>query len=131
MSIEAMKQALGDICGAKLCEINSMSSRYEMIRLQDCAIATLRQAIEQAELAKPEQNKPLRLSPMYEYGHIHDASQPEQEPQMIQIKDGHLSYIKKPWVGLHWDDMPEEYAGDRSFLQGAKWALAKLKEKNT
>ena len=32
-----------------------------------------------AELAKSKQNKPLRLSPMYEYGHIHDASQPEQD----------------------------------------------------
>jgi hypothetical protein len=37
-------------------------------------------------LGKPEQNKPLRLSPMYEYGHIHDASQPEQEcPTLRQV----------------------------------------------
>ena len=33
----------------------------------------------EAELAKPEQDKPLRLSPMYEYGHIHDAAQPEPQ----------------------------------------------------
>ena len=39
--------------------------------------------------------------------------------------------IKRPWVGLHWDNLPEIYAGDRSFLEGAKWAEAKLKEKNT
>jgi len=38
--------------------------------------------------------------------------------------------LQHEWVGLHWDDMPEEYAGDRSFLDGAKWAEAKLKEKN-
>jgi hypothetical protein len=37
---------------------------------------------------------------------------------------------KREWVGLHWDDMPEEYAGDRSFLVGANWAEARLKEKN-
>lgn len=45
-----MQQALDDICGAKLCEINSMSSRMEMIRLMDKAIEALRQA-----LAQPEQ----------------------------------------------------------------------------
>lgn len=37
----------------------------------------------------------------------------------------------KPWVGLHLDDIPETYAGDKSFLNIAKWAEAKLKEKNT
>jgi hypothetical protein len=74
-------------------------------------IQALRQSIEQAEKQEPKRDKPLRLSPMYEYGHIHDA--------------------ELPWVGLHWDDMPEEYAGDKSFLDGAKWAEAKLKGKNT
>ena len=49
MSILAMKQALDDICGAKLCEVNSMSSRAEMIRLMDKAITALRQAIAEAE----------------------------------------------------------------------------------
>jgi hypothetical protein len=37
---------------------------------------------------------------------------------------------RKEWVGLHWDDMPEEYAGNRSFLDGANWAESRLKEKN-
>lgn len=37
---------------------------------------------------------------------------------------------KKPWVGLSWEDMPEEYAGNSSFLSGARWAEAKLKGKN-
>lgn len=44
-----MQQALDDICGAKLCEINSMSSRMEMIRLMDKAITALRQALAQLE----------------------------------------------------------------------------------
>jgi len=52
MSISAMKQALDDICSAKLCEINSMSSRAEMIRLMDKAITALRQALEQPDLAR-------------------------------------------------------------------------------
>ena len=37
---------------------------------------------------------------------------------------------RKEWVGLHLDDIPESYAGDKSFLNIARWAEAKLKEKN-
>jgi hypothetical protein len=33
---------------------------------------------EQAEKQEPKRDKPLRLSPIYEYGHIHDAGQPEE-----------------------------------------------------
>jgi len=51
MNKELLQQVLEDICGAKSCEINSMSSRHEMIRLMDKAIAAL-----EAELAKPEQD---------------------------------------------------------------------------
>jgi len=46
---EEAQQVLDDLCGAKLCEINSMSSRVEMLRLIDKAIETLR-----ARLAQPE-----------------------------------------------------------------------------
>ena len=46
---ELMQQALEDICGAKLCEINSMSSRHEMIRLLDKAITALRERLAQPE----------------------------------------------------------------------------------
>jgi hypothetical protein len=38
---------------------------------------------------------------------------------------------QRTWVGLNWDDLPEIYVGDIAFLHGAKWAEAKLKEKNT
>jgi len=37
---------------------------------------------------------------------------------------------KREWVGLNWDDIPDVFVGDIAFMQGAKWALAKLKEKN-
>lgn len=39
--------------------------------------------------------------------------------------------IELPWVGLTWDDLPEIAVGDVAFMHGAKWAEAKLKEKNT
>ena len=45
--------------------------------------------------------------------------------------DDDIQDYKKPWVGLNWDDLPEIYVGDKAFMQGAKWAEAKLKEKNT
>ena len=44
--------------------------------------------------------------------------------------DDDIQDYKKPWVGLNWDDLPEIYVGDKAFMQGAKWAEAKLKEKN-
>jgi hypothetical protein len=74
-------------------------------------------------------------------------AQPEQEPVgwfakswqgvyvelMPEAEDAIPFYTappKREWVGLHLDDMPESYAGDKSFLTIAKWAEAKLKEKN-
>ena len=46
---ELMQQVLENICGAKLCEINSMSSRNEMIRLLDKTITALRDRLVQTE----------------------------------------------------------------------------------
>ena len=46
---EAMQQAIALICSARLCEINSMSSRQEMLRLMIEATDILR-----AALAEPE-----------------------------------------------------------------------------
>ena len=37
---------------------------------------------------------------------------------------------QRKWVGLTWEDMPEEHAGDSNFLSGARWAEARLKERN-
>jgi len=44
--------------------------------------------------------------------------------------DDDTQVYAKPWVGLTWEDMPEEYAGDSNFLSGARWAEVKLKERN-
>ena len=42
---DAMRQALSDICAARLCEVNSMSSRQEMLRLMIRAADALRKAL--------------------------------------------------------------------------------------
>jgi len=38
---------------------------------------------------------------------------------------------QRTWVGLDWGDLPEELVGNLFFKQGARWAEAKLLEKNT
>jgi hypothetical protein len=80
-------------------------------------IQALRQAIEQAELAKPEQ-EPVNTMPTKIVG-----------PNLEQILNA-AGFYKREWVGLNWDDIPDVFVGDIAFMQGAKWALAKLKEKN-
>ena len=107
------------------------------------------------ELAKPEQDKPLRLSPMYEYGHIHDAAQPEQEPVgYFYLRKGVFFHIYEPhnadpevfplytapprkkWVGLTDDEINDfdkklRDNGDYCSLHFAWGISAKLKELNT
>jgi hypothetical protein len=51
-----VQQALSDICAARLCEVNSMSSRQEMLRLMIRATDNLRAALEQQ--AEPVQTEP-------------------------------------------------------------------------
>jgi len=38
---------------------------------------------------------------------------------------------QRTWVGLNWSDLPEEWVGNPAFMEGAKWAEAAFKEKNT
>jgi len=47
--ITAIQKAIADICAARLCEVNSMSSRQEMLRLMIQATDTLRAALAQQE----------------------------------------------------------------------------------
>jgi len=119
MSIEAMKQALAKF--ESLWEIG-IDAVYRVELLPE--IQALRQAIAQAEQVEPVAwmtNSEQDVTAEFLFSHVqtpmHNIPLYEAPP-------------KREWIGLHWDDMPEEYAGDRSFLDGAKWAEAKLKEKN-
>jgi len=49
---------------------------------------------------------------------------------MIEDDDDIQDY-KKPWVGLTDEDMQEPKTHNFDFIHGARWAEAKLKEKNT
>jgi len=54
----------------------------------------------------------------------------EAKRRAAKDEDDDTQVYAKPWQGLSWEDMPEEYAGDSNFLSGARWAEARLKEKN-
>lgn len=109
---ELMQQALENICGAKLCEINSMSSRNEMIWLMDEAITALRDRL----------------------------AQTEQELVIDCPRCGHCC-PQRPWVGLTNEDFQimydkfAKYQEYGAFVSG--WedffnaVQDKLKEKNT
>jgi hypothetical protein len=61
----------------------------------------------------------------------HTAIQETDEMRQQWAKHIEQGTPKREWVGLNWDDIPDVFVGDIAFMQGAKWALAKLKEKNT
>jgi hypothetical protein len=142
MSVEIMKQALAKF--ESLWEIG-IDAVYRVELLPE--IQALRQAIEQAEkqthtdhpmrhwdrtcpacVEQAEKQEPVAW--MYK-GNFHDFDPSEWASPEFVVTPLFTAPPRKQWVGLHLDDMPEEYAGDRSFLDGAKWAEAKLKEKNT
>jgi len=118
---ELMQQALKNICGAKLCEINSMSSRNEMIRLLDETITALRDRL----------------------------AQTEQEPVAWYDKHGMVTHDpfegvtplyaappQRPWVGLTDGETPMLYFDGqlvpfKETKEFVKAIEAKLKEKNT
>jgi hypothetical protein len=145
MSISAMKQALDDICGAKLCEVNSMSSRAEMIRLMDKAITALRQAIAEAEKQEPVAWREVvgKTTKYYDYNEdgrgepLYAAPQPD----LARVGEVGVWGDKREWVGLTDEERRSIQEWQRIQKElGPVWAPmmlylylaieAKLKEKN-
>jgi len=146
MSIEAMQQALNAL------EYHTMQTRP--IHHTDKAIEALRQAIEQAEKQfNPDWDQQAVLVERIRELEAQLYEQAEkQEPVAWMTNSEHEYSIeykfnwlqtplhdiplytappRKEWVELNLDDIPDVFVGDISFCQGAKWAQAKLKEKNT
>ena len=113
MSLDAMKQALALICSARLCEVNSMSSRQEMLRLMIEAIDTLRAVIEEAE-------KPWVKT--YTGGTPHYTTPDEQPRQWQGLTDEERNECVEWVIALD---------GTTFSASLAKAIEAKLKEKNT
>ena len=107
--IDAMKQALEALeWGQPI--IEDYGSK-EQLQAHISAKDALYKAIEQADKQEPKRDKPLRLSPMYEYGHIHDA--------------------ELPWVGLTDEEIKDILDCGRGGLVDIKKAEQILREKNT
>lgn len=91
---EALEQALNAIYGTKLCAMNSMSSRFEMIRLLDKATSKLREALDQP--ATTEQSSVVDQQPAAVIGFYEG----EREPRLLswnRLPDGeHWLYTHPP-----------------------------------
>ena len=144
--IEAAKLARGNICSAKLCEINSMSSRHEMIRLMDEAIAALGQAIAEAE-QQPEpcvhaKNPKGCYRVRCQLGNkcVDDDMAFRTSPQRGEAEAPKRQAEGAAWQGLtdedveeveRWVEYKEEGSGRIPTGKLVRYIEAKLKEKNT
>jgi len=148
---------LDDICGAKLCEVNSMSSRAEMIRLMDKAITALRQAIAEAEKHEPwvktycggkpnyttpaEKQEPVawrevagKTTHYYDYNEDGRGeplyATPVHAIDMSQERVDETAKRKHEWVGLD-DDIPGLGLVTEEFYNGMLCAEDILRRRNT
>ena len=72
--------ALVNICSAKLCQINNMSSRQEMIRLMDEAITALRQALSDSVEQPTKQRHIAYVCPQCHWTLEEQPAQQEHKP---------------------------------------------------
>lgn len=121
---EAMELALENICGAILCEINPMSSRKEMLRLMDEAIAALHQALEQ-----PEQ-EPVALETVYETIIQWDEGGGKRSRRELarRIAALYTAPPKREWVGL--TDEERKQFSQWAHIDVVRRLEKMLKEKN-
>jgi hypothetical protein len=126
MSIEAMKQALDALKKAKDDADNYLVTSQQDVRIMGHIVSLI-----EAELAKPEQEPVAWM--------VRDQVDGCRYPSALKNPAGSINGESQPlytapprkeWVGLNWDDIPDVFVGNIDFMQGAKWALAKLKEKN-
>jgi predicted phage gp36 major capsid-like protein len=139
MTIDAMKQALDDICRSRLLAVNSMSSRAAMIRLMDKAIATLRQAIAEAEDAVAAEREACAkvcetecamndgitcAEEIRQRGGASDMSE-----KSVRVSDKN----RDEWVDLTADEIWEVFKMHDSleYMNFARAIEAELREKNT
>jgi hypothetical protein len=123
MSISAMKQALDNVCNAKLYEINRMNISAERIRRMDKQIHALRQAIAEAESLDKLVAENQRLG-------LYDDEQPTCQENRQVAKSATTE-----WVGLT-DEERKLIIHEWRHQEGKAAQLcqaieAKLKEKNS
>ena len=109
---ELMQQVLEDICGARLCEVNSMSSRHEMLRLMDKAIAALRERLAQKDEPSAE---PCVCGNSIKSNTEHRTDGPcyRKEPSAEPTRDDVIAFLlgEGPLDGVWFDEPHPTYKG--------------------
>jgi len=129
MSIEAMKQALDCLQAAyNLQQIDDLIPPHAPVKQ---AVASLRQAIEQAE-----KQEPVAWITDHGKGWLRWHSESDSEKNKTSISLYATPQPQREWVGLTDEEIKRaphhmvDGAYHYSFKQGAEWAEAKLREKN-
>jgi hypothetical protein len=156
-AITALRQAIEQAEKQEQCDWSLLEATQESLREHMAEIGRLKAIIAEAEKQEPvawvtdlEFDRETELIPAKRKGKLGTKGMtiplyttppaaPVQEPCQYAIDVampehrcvGKCQYAaQREWVGLNWDDLPEIYVGDTAFMHGAKWAEAKLKEKN-
>jgi hypothetical protein len=127
--ITAIQKAIADICAARLCEVNSMSSRQEMLRLMIQATDTLR-----AALARQEQ-EPVAWGLQNEGGEILDCISPKSHSELSEYNVPLYTHPpRRKWRGMTDEEILPLYnttpSSHAEMLEFARAIEAALKEKN-
>jgi regulator of replication initiation timing len=106
-----------------------LKNTTKKIQEKEMSIEAMKQALKVLE------NKKLRMDehliPIVVDSLRQAIEQAEKQEPVRWFQQFGDSSPRKEWVELNLDDIPDVFVGDISFCQGAKWAQAKLKEKNT
>jgi hypothetical protein len=126
MSKEALKLALEAL---KIAQNNLAPSKHSAHAFGDGELwdmyADAIKALEET-LAKQEQGEPVAW--LWELtGEV--TTDPDRADGMWNPL--YTTPQQRTWVRLDWSDLPDEWVGKPAFMEGAKWAERKLKEKNT
>ena len=125
---KAAEMALEDICGAKLCEVNSMSSRAEMLRLMDKAAEALRQALAEQEPVAWVGNADF-VEGQYVEGRERRVWWECEKGVGIPL---YTAPPKREWIGLTHDEVNSwNLPASPTVFEFAQFIETKLREKNS
>jgi hypothetical protein len=135
--ITAIQKAIADICAARLCEVNSMSSRQEMLRLMIQATDTLRAALAHQEQEPVAFADRISFDQAMKSGKGHDVWPEAGDYEARTGRKLRVLYTTPPrreWQGLTEEEILPLYnttpSSHAEMLEFARAVEAALKEKN-
>lgn len=127
---ELMEQVLNDLCGSRLCSINSMSSRREAERLLDKATTALRD-----RLAQPDP-EPVAFGYLWPTGMHPEFRYTQQKRGGIDGTPVYTAPPRRQWQGLTDEEIGKlrhliDPSAGWSYMEFARAIEANLRERNT